>query len=177
MERSKFPSKGFIRLILFVAVWWFVSYCYLTMWPPDWYVRSGQRKMVSERVQAAGGWTALQRACDALMETNRGVFDWWYYREDDSAKLPPSIAALKPQEVIFIPPKILRGSGVDASFMVVQIKIFGMHRSGARAIPYFGLEVASGTNADSYAPRPKSAASGNSHDTYRKLTNWIYEVY
>jgi hypothetical protein len=176
MENSKFPSKGFVNLLLFVAVWWCVSYCFLTMWPADWYVRSGQRKMVSERVQVAGGWTALQRACDALMETNRGVFDW-YYPKDDLAKLPPSIAALKPQEVMFTPPATFRGSGVDASFLVVQIKIFGMHRTGTRAIPYFGLEVVSGTNADSYTPRPKSAASGNSYATCRKLTNWIYEIY
>jgi hypothetical protein len=144
---------------------------------PAWIVRRDQRKKVMVRVEAAGGWTALQHACDGLVESNReSRFDWAFYR--DTNGLPPAIAALQPQEVSFDSSQVVHTSISDREPVIVHIKIFGIHRSGLRAIPYYGLEFVSGTNADRYTPRPsEGAVSGNGYDSYRKITNRIYEIY
>ncbi len=134
--------------------------------------------MAMERVQAAGGWTALQRDCDALVATNQESM-FRRYRSVDTNGLPPAIAALQPEEVWFYSPKLLRqfNREKEAEFSVVHIKIFGMHRTGMKAYPYFGLEVVSGTNLDRYTPRPsEGGASGNGYDSYSKITDKIYEI-
>src|SRR5690242_10807157 len=46
-------------------------------WPPPSVERRTQRQKVLERMQSVGGWAALQKDCDALVEQNRdGVFVW-----------------------------------------------------------------------------------------------------
>ena len=80
-------------------------------------------------------------------------------------------------EVRFYSPKVLREFPGETQVPVVHIKIFGLHATGGHATPYFGLDVVSGTNGDAYKPAPSTAASGNCHDTYRKVTDKIYEVF
>ena len=161
---------GLALLIMYVLVEVFVFH-----WPPASIVRRDQRKMVMERVQASGGWTALQEACDGLVETNRESGLQWYHGHDMNA-LPPAIEALKPKEVWFDPPSLEGGSNWENEPFVVDIKIFGLHATGGDAYPYFGLEFVSGTNANRYTPHLVEAASGNSYDSYRKITNRIYEI-
>jgi len=172
----KIWSGDLLRLALAVLLVLILFDC-LSGWPPAWIVRRDQRKMVVERVQASGGWTALQRACDVLVQTNRDAgFHWYHF--DNSNALPPEIAALQPQEVWYDCPKMVRGTIFATEFDVVHIKVFGMHRTGLNAYPYFGLEVVSGTNAARYTPRPSlGGASGNGYDSYSKITDSIYEIY
>jgi len=171
----KIWSGDLLRLGLAVLVVLILFDC-LSGWPPAWIVRRDQRKMVLARVEASGGWTALQRACDALVQTNRDSgFQWMHY---SSNALPPEIAALQPQEVWYYSPKKVRGSIFETDFDVLHIKVFGIHRTGLHAYPYFGLEIVSGTNAARYTPRPSlGGASGNGYDSYRKITDRIYEIY
>jgi hypothetical protein len=176
--KSKFPSAGFIvtLLVAFVVVPYFFGW-FLPWWPPPSIERRTQRQAAFERVQSTGGWMALQRDCDALVEHNRdGTFSW--FRHDDTNALPSTIAALNPWEVRYYSPAALRGSSDETKVSVVHIKIFGLHATGGHSTPYFGLDVVSGTNADSYHPHPSSGGvSGNHYDTYRKVTDRIYEVY
>lgn len=144
-------------------------------WPPASIERRGQRQKVVERVVAAGGWTALQKECDALVEQYRdSAFVW--YRGNTNA-LPPTIAALKPWSVIFYSPTMMRGSKDEPQVPVIRIKIFGLHSTGGHSTPYFGLEVVSGTGAETYSPKPKRVASGNRYWRYTQVTDRIYEVY
>ena len=76
-------------------------------------------------------------------------------------------------EVVYYSPSALRSFYSNANFSVVRINIFGLHRTGARDIPSFGLEVVSGTNANSYTPHRLTGESEN----YEKATNWVYEIY
>ncbi|HXR08809.1 MAG TPA: hypothetical protein VN765_15835, partial [Candidatus Acidoferrum sp.] len=90
--------------------------------------RVNQHKTVLARVQTAGGWTALQRDCDALVKTNRDdAFIW--DKMDDTNALPPAIAALQPMEVMYYSPSVLRGMHIKTQFSIVRINIFGSHRT------------------------------------------------
>jgi len=80
--------------------------------------------------------------------------------------------------VWFDSPTVVRGSILETQFLVVHVKIFGLHHTGGRADPYFGLEIVSGTNADRYTPPPSlGGASGNSYNSYRKVADRVYEIY
>jgi hypothetical protein len=136
--------------------------------------RVNHRKTVGARVLAAGGWAALQRDCEALVQTNRdGDFMWDKWNGDTNA-LPPSMAALQPMEVLYYSPSALRSFYLKTNFSVVRIKMFGEYRTGLREIPFLGLEVVCGTNADSYTPQH---VDGVRYDNCEKVTNSIYEVY
>ena len=143
-------------------------------WPPLFVERKAQRAKVVERIQAAGGWAALQRDCDALMaEYHDSAFIW---RRGNKDELPPTIAALNPQSVIFYSADMVRGSKDFPQIPLVQIKIFGAHSTGGHSIPYFGLEVVCSTNSASYQPLTSQAGvSGNHYDNYRQVTETIYE--
>jgi hypothetical protein len=173
--RQKIWSGDLWRLGLCVLVIYLVFKYILLAAPPAWFVRRDQRKKVRERVEAAGGWRALQSACDGIVESNReSWFDWRSYNNTNT--LPPALTALQPMEVWYDPPKHVRGSTSESEFSVVHIRVFGMHRTGTWAIPYYGLELVSGTNTVHYVFRPELAAEGNSYDTCRKITNGIYEI-
>jgi hypothetical protein len=61
---------------------------------------------------------------------------------------------------------------------VVRIKVFGMHSTGGHSTPYFGLEVMSGPDAESYRPRPsRGGVSGNGYRSFSAVTDRIYEIY
>ena len=116
-----------------------------------------------ERVQSAGGWDAIRRDCIAFAGQNtNGFYSHW----GDTNGLPPAIGALKPLLVEYMPPE-----------GCVRIRIFGIHSTGGHSTPYFGLEVACGTNAESYRPQPHDAVSGNRHTSYEQVADRIYEIY
>jgi hypothetical protein len=163
---------------VFAVVWFLIIFVFMNpmVWPPDWMERRAQRAKVEERVLSAGGWAALQKDCDALAaEFQDGGFHW---SRGHTNALPKTIAALNPWEVLFDPPSLMSGSKDKQQTAVVQIKVFGMHSTGGRSAPYFGFEVVSGTNADGYRPSTTGGGvSGNSHHSYAKVTDRIYEVY
>jgi hypothetical protein len=101
--------------------------------------RQVQRDAVAARIAQAGGWPALQKDCDALVEKYSDTAFYWH-RWDTNA-LPPSLAALKPWEIRFYSPKVLRELKDEPQVAVVRIKIFGMHSTGGHSTPYFGLEI------------------------------------
>jgi hypothetical protein len=160
----------------FVGVLIFMGVLDPAMWPPRSVERREQRAKVMERVQAAGGWTTLQKDCDALVEQYRDSAYIWHRGSTNA--LPPSIAALKPWEVRFYSPTVLRGSDYASEVPVVRIKIFGIHSTGGHSTPYFGLEVVCVTNTASYRPQPaRGGVSGNHYDSYNRVTDTIYEIY
>ena len=73
---------------------------------------------------------------------------------------------------------MVRGYKDEPQIPVVRIKVFGIHSTGGHSIPYFGLEVVCGTNAASYRPQPAhGGVSGNHYDSYKRVTDTIYEIY
>jgi len=138
--------------------------------------RRTERKQVIEQVQLAGGWAALQKACDALVEQNRDEVFYWHRGSTNA--LPATLTALKPWDIQFIPPAVLRERKQEPQVAVVRIKFFGMHSTGGHSTPYFGLEVVSGPGAETYKPTPSlGGASGNGYRRYRAVTDRIYEIY
>lgn len=146
------------------------------LWPPAFVERREERAKVVERVQATGGWAALQRDCETLAaQYPEGGFVW--YRGFTNA-LPPTIAALKPWSVIYYSPAAMRNYPDESQIPVVRIKVFGLHATGGHSTPYFGLEVVCATNAGSYRPPPsRGGVDGNHFDSYRQVTDTIYEIY
>lgn len=165
-----------------LAVSTFVIFYYLPFYgAPDWIDRRTQRKVVAERIQSAGGWTALKKDCESLRMTHQNGFRWFGRRTPDGYQFrdgtedppdaPPAIAALKPQEL---------GGGTikeGPEAFVVKIKIFGLHSTGGHSTPYYGLEIVLGEGAKDYRPKPRGGVSGNRSSTYRKIADNIYEVY
>jgi len=138
--------------------------------------RRGQRQQVLERVRSVGGWAAIQKDCDALAEQYRESTFFWY--TGGPKTLPSALAALKPQEVRFDSPRVLRDFKDKPQVAVVRIKIFGLASTGGRGIPYFGLQVVSGAGAETYRPSPSGGgAPGNAYTSYRLVTDRIYEIY
>jgi len=132
--------------------------------------------MVLERVQSVGGWAAIQSDCDTLAEQHRESAFFWYSGGPDA--LPSALAALKPQEVRFYSPRVLRDFKDEPQVAVVYIKIFGLPSTGGHGIPYFGLQVVCGAGAESYRPRPsRGGAPGNAYTSYTPVTDRIYEIY
>jgi len=145
--------------------------------------RVKQHNTLVARIQAAGGWTALQRDCDALVKTNQNDAFMWDNWTDRANPLPPAIAALQPMEVMYWSPSVLRGRYINTEFSIVRINIISGHpNTGGRATPFFGLEVVCGTNADGYTPHQIIGVYGDqayngSYHNYEKMTNGIYEIY
>ncbi len=165
-----------VWLLAGLVVVFFMLPSMLTSWPSASVERRAQRQKVLERVQSAGGWAAIQRDCDSLAEQYRdSAFDWHHGAMNT---LPPSLAALKPWEVHFYSPTVLRDFRDEPQVAVTRIKIFGMHSTGGHSTPYFGLEVVSGLGAEGYRPRPsRGGVSGNGYRSYTPVTDRIYEIY
>jgi hypothetical protein len=151
---------------------------------PAWMDRIDQRKKLAERVQSAGGWDAVRRDCEMLASNKTEPFEWYppwtnaqvttflngaeihYSTNIDYGPLTPAVATLKPREIRYY-------SGV------MRIRLFGMHSTGGHSSPYFGLEIVCGTNNDGYHPHQgdSGGVDGNSHSTYRKVAEGIFEIY
>jgi hypothetical protein len=165
--------------------------------PPDWWDRRQQRKVVYERVQAAGGWNAIRRDCELLASNKTEPFYWhpawphaqvtWlsngtsmqYTTNIDYGPLPPAVAALHPREITYYPPQSLRQFKDRSDVPVICIRLFGIHSTGGHSQPYFGLQVVCGTNSPDYKPKsgPSGGVDGNSHSTYRKVADGVFEIY
>src|SRR5580765_2471508 len=145
---------------LFTAFVWFVLFN-PSAWPPTWWERRAQRSRVVQRVQSAGGWQALRRDCISFAQTNE-IVEWFRWHTNDAPALPPAIAALQPQQVSHVSPKLLgRPHSDEPQFPIVRIKIFGMHATGGHSTPYFGLEIVAAMSGDDYNPKARPAASGS----------------
>lgn len=166
-------------------------------WPPPSVERREQRQKVLERVQSVGGWDAVRGGCEALVTNYPDGLTWfpphsnaWVYPNPqtephkyyvtnlDYGPLPAAVAALKPKEIRFYPPRLLRDFKDEPQVAVVRIKIFGIHSTGGHSTPYFGLEVPCGTGAERYEPRPsQGGVSGNRHTSFRKVADGVFEIY
>jgi len=167
--RAHIVLHTILACFAFVGVLTFLNILTLNMWPPPFLDRRAQRAEIATRIQQAGGWSALQKDCNALTEQFRdSSFQW--LRHDDTNILPHSLALLRPMEVRFYAPTIMGDFPEAPKVPVVQIQIFGLHRTGGRDIPYFGLVVICATNAGSYHPTPVRYG-------YQKVTDTIFEVY
>ena len=173
----KGSSRSVLLGVLIAVFALYYIYSLLIPWPPDWVERRTQRRDVIGRVQAAGGWTAIQRDCDVLVERYHDSQFFWSRGEDTNA-LPPSLAALMPWQIRFDSPILLRQVKDAPQVAVVRIKLFGMHSTGGHSMPYFGLEIVSGSGAKSYRPSATvDVVPGNEHHSYSRVTDTIYEVY
>jgi hypothetical protein len=162
--------------IVLLAPYFFLMLLNSDSFPPRWYERRTQRQKVVERVQFAGGWAALQKDCDGLAGQYRDSSFYWHRWATNA--LPPTLAALKPWEIRFDSPSVLREFKEEPQVAVVRIKVFGMHSTGGHSTPYFGLEVVSGPGAESYRPRPsRGGVSGNGYRSFSPVTDRIYEIY
>jgi hypothetical protein len=149
------------------------------LWPPAWLERRTQRQEVLRRVQAAGGWTALERDCDALADAYPGGFTW---HRLEPTPLPQSIAALKPRRIDFYSQKFLRqfgayGNQPFGSNVVVRILIFGAHSTGGHSEPPFGLDVLCEPGVTNYNPMRLRSESPPRYWRYRKVADDVYEFY
>jgi hypothetical protein len=141
--------------------------------------RHQQRKLVRDRIQAAGGWEALRQACEELARTNQGqVFHYSGYGNRGFTALPKSIAALQPQDVMYYDPVLQRAKREETPIPVVCIKVFGAYSTQSRSRPYLELRVACGPLPDNFRPPPGWGGSFyHRRWSYRPLSERIFEIY
>lgn len=136
---------------------------------PSWATqRKRQREVVRERVEAVGGWGVLQRECANVFTNGQGGFRWPESGFSSASHLPPSIAALKPREVLAYADQ----NGVP----IVRIKLFGIHSTGGRSIPYYGLWVVCTPVSSNYIPKFDFGGNTVTGEILR-ITNSVFEVY
>lgn len=140
---------------------------------PHWIEVRNQRRIVSGRIQAAGGWATLAIDCNRLAEMNSDQGFAWFGASSNA--LPAAIALLEPRHVRYFSSKYPEPNSPPLD--VVEIKIFGGHATGGHSTPYYGLYVVCATNEPIYTPPISRTASGNSHYHSRKVARNIYEVY
>jgi hypothetical protein len=171
-------SFGWIVWLPIVVLVLYLFQILLNMYsfPPRWYERRTQRQKVEARVQSAGGYERLRRECIAFAQTNE-IVQWSRWYTNESPALPSAISVLQPQEVYYFSPKLLGPHSNEPRIPIVRIKIFGMHSTGGHSIPYFGLDVVATPSSGEYTPKASTAASGNGHRDYRKVSDGVYEVY
>lgn len=177
LEKKRSFSGLLLILLAFFALFFVLEILNSDSFPPAWFERSAQRQKVIERVQSAGGWESLQHDCEALVKEHRdGVFFYWNHWSTNT--LPPALAALQPREIRYDLPVLLREPKDEPQMSVVQIRVFGLHATGGHSTPHFGLEVVCGSGAEGYTPRPSlGGVSGNHYNSYRRVTDRIYEIY
>ena len=115
-------------------------------WPPLSIERSRQRQTVNSIVQTNGGWNAFQTEASRLIQfaSTNDQRQWFPKRAKfmPGYQLPegfPLLTALNPQEVE------IRSYTFQSHDQAVFVKVYGMHSSGGRGIPFYGLL---------YAPAP-----------------------
>lgn len=151
-------------------------------WPPPSVERRTQRRQVLERVESAGGWTALKRDCNMLANAYKDDpygFRWFRFNTDP---LPPAIAALRPREVEFYSPKFLEHFGSEGikwhgSNVVVRISVFGAHATGGHSQPSLGLDVVCEPGVPNYSPARLRSEVPFRYWRYRKVADDVYEFF
>lgn len=197
-SRSQF---GPLVVIVLSAVVLFIGAA-LT-WPPLWVERRQQRATVNERVQASGGWDTVKRDCLSFAETNKSFY--WSRGFNNQLPLPTTLAALAPVEVNCMSSETLSSQPANSSLPTVQgskknlnefpspevpvgfnekpnvdevrIKFFGLHSTGGRSTPFYGIVIVGGPGSETYQPQSVHAASGNGHTNFRRIEDGIYEIY
>jgi hypothetical protein len=154
----------------------------LTGYPPNWVERRGQRQEVFQRVESVGGWAALKRDCDALAARYKDDQYGFRWLRGDTNSLPAAIAALKPKEVEYYSPSVLKQFGSEGvryfgSNAVVRISIFGAHATGGHDQPWLGLDVVCESGVTSYSPERLRSTTPLRYWEYRKIADDIYEYY
>ncbi len=202
---AAFSTKYFVQMRrrpILTGVWAVVAVIGVMMffgplnsnsWPPTFVLRHRQRQTVIERVQKAGGWKAVRLGCETLVQNYPGGLQWnpqWHAvwpslnpksdrashppKNMDFGPLPSAISILKPMEISFHP-EVSEEGFYD---VVVKIRLFGVPSTGGRAVTYYGLEVPCGPGAAAYRPkRGEGGVPGNSHSTYRKVADRVFEIY
>jgi hypothetical protein len=150
--------------IIFVLFWLFN---YIMFWPPHWLERMQQRKIVMQRVQAAGGWETIRKDCKKIVVANATNGFEWYKGLKDEPPLPKSLAALNPRQVNLWP----EANGMQS----IRIQIFGGHATGGRGQDFFILKV--------LCPLPpnvrssfKSGSESKAESGDRKIVDNIFEI-
>jgi len=138
--------------------------------PPFPVQREEQRKLVRERVVAAGGWEVLRRECESLF-TNKSGFYWEppkrsgrYETNIDYGPLPSALASLRPHKIT--------AYGLTEQPPVADISLFGAHMTGMRGIPYYGLLIISGSAPDGYTPEPTYSGL-----EIKRISDYVFEYY
>jgi hypothetical protein len=143
----RYPLLHALGVCLVLAPFLFI---YLPQWwPPLSLERSRQRQTVNSIVQTNGGWDTFRSEAARLVEfarTNQ-QYQWspLYSSHSPERALPagfPLLNALNPQEVD------IRSYTFESHEKAVFVKVYGMHSTGGRGIPFYGLL---------YAPTPLSS--------------------
>ncbi len=98
-------------------------------WAPDWVVRIKQRQKLHERVEVAGGWAAVQRDCDALAAQHLAP-GWYWPNTAKTPPLPPTLAALNPRGVYYMPRGPTREEDPEPQMPIFRMKFFGGRNTG-----------------------------------------------
>jgi len=163
--KSKFPSTGFIVLLLAIVVIAIFAR-FVKSGPTISVERRDQRVQVMERAQSAGGWDAIRRDCTSFAEQHtNGVYTSWH----DTNGWPAAIVALSPIEIEYEP-----------GYGCVSMRIFGQPRTGGHSEPYFGLEVDVSSNSVGYqhgTGYSNGGVVGNHHSVAEQVAKGIYEIY
>ena len=109
-------------------------------WPPVSLERGRQRNLVHAVIQTNGGWGAFQMEAARLIQfaATNDQYQWSPKRARFSPerRLPrgfPLLTVLNPQEVE-VRPYTFQGHE-----KAVFVKVYGMHSTGGRGIPFYGL--------------------------------------
>lgn len=150
--------------IIFLLV---IGLDFIASWPPHWIERMNQRKIVLERVQAAGGWPAIKSDCAGIVATGTTNGFHWFHRDTNASPLPKSLTALKPHMVDLWPEK----DGMQS----VRIQIFGMHSTGGRGQDFYILKVVCPLPPNVHSPF-KSDPDAKVKYGDRIIVDSVYEV-
>jgi len=144
----------------------------LEWWPPLSLQRSRQRQTVNSIVQTNGGWNAFQAEASRLIQfASTNDQRQWSPKRAKSApwlQLPegfPLLTALNPQEVN------IRPYTFQSEEQAVFVKVYGMHSTGSRGIPFYGLL---------YAPAPlnsRQEPSGLDALAKDQIVPTVYELH
>jgi hypothetical protein len=152
---------------------------------------SNQRMIVQDRVRSAGGWMVLRHDCESMVTKSYPIHPQWfpprtnahvyeltngkpfkdYITNIDYGSLPFGVACLQPHEIEYC--------AVPNGPTVVQIKLFGLNRSGGMPIPNYSLWVACGDEWSKYTPAIKFEPDHGSLPShgFNKVSDGVFEVY
>jgi len=166
-----------------------------------------QRREVISRIESYGGWEKLRQACESFASNRLENYAWqspgtgttvWIDRQTQKPYatnsfhelIPAQFSALNPQTVYYHAPEPSESEpeGNIKEFCkmpVFQIGFFGTHRAFGEdaSNSFYGIEIACGTNADIYFPRPPQFSlrnrwfPGDWHSHYRKVAKGVFEIY
>jgi hypothetical protein len=197
MEKSTLFKRWAINIICWVTLLLIAAYFVCRFfpeafsrssrhrWPSAEVERNTERQQILERIESAGGWTALKRDCEALASEHQDFNYSWSFTQNFNG-LPPAIAALNPMRVDYYCPKEIAelkkdGTGFSASIIgtnvVVRIFIYGAHSTGGHDLPALGLDVLCEPGVVSYSPVLLRSETPLVYWKYRKVAEDIYEFY